>query len=65
MLICTSERFMFASAICEATARFQISSYNFCSEESPVTLRILTSVGRIASWASWALAFLVLYWRER
>ncbi len=54
-----------ASAICEATVRFQIMSYSTQSSptSSPVScpgVRNTSPAGRIASWASWALALLPL-----
>ena len=52
-----------ASAICEATVRFQMSSYslNWSPDSSRATwagVRNESPAGRMASWASWApLAF--------
>jgi hypothetical protein len=48
------------SAICEATVRFQISSYsrNWSPDSSRATwagVRKWSPAGRMASWASWAL----------
>ena len=52
-----------ASAICEAMARLRMRSYSRCSEASEPAFTALKSVGRMASWASWAEADLVLNMR--
>ena len=57
-----------ASAICEATVRFQISSYrrNWSPESSLATcagVRKWSPAGRMASWASWAPFALLAYTR--
>ena len=55
-----------ASAICDATVRFQIRSYSFASSpERPISARVRMPVpaGRIASCASWALRTLPENWR--
>ena len=49
-----------ASAICEAMALFQISSYKRCSFLSPEIPCVEKSVGLMASWASWAPSVLVV-----
>src|SRR6056297_1309764 len=66
-LISTVVASKIACAICDATVRFQISSYRRIWSELRKDLRDpgvrIRPVGRIASWASWA--FLLLLRKKR